>query len=288
MKNVEYILACNDLGVHVCGSEEGPKAIHNRIKNNLNFPFHIIEKENLKKELSKENKSKNLLGVNKFNKKLFEAVYCVLERNNFPLTIGGDHSIAIASSLASLKKYNNLGIIWIDSHADYHNFNTTLSGNLHGLPFAASTGFKDTEQLTSMLSNKFFNPKNAVLVGARDMENEEIENLRAAGITVFTTEDLNINGTDEIISKAIKIASNGTNGIHISFDVDIIDPKIAMGVSVPAKNGINKETAFNIMNVLKENNDKIKSLDIVEYNPTLDSNNLTLEIVAKLIEIYVK
>lgn len=282
--DIEYILACNDLGVHVCGSEKGPKKIYDAARLSHNFPVNIVQKELVAKSFDKNDKEKNLIYVNRFNKSLFDTVSNVLDTGSFPLTIGGDHSIAIASSLASLNKYKSLGIIWIDSHADYHNFATTISGNLHGLPFAAVTGYVNTDRLTKDLSCLFFNPKNAVLVGARDMESEETTNLKNAGITVFTTKDLNNYGAKEIMKKAIEIAMDGTNGIHISYDVDVIDPSIASGVSIPAKDGIDINTSYEIMDIIQENKEKIKSMDLVEYNPKFDKNNNTLEIILNLID----
>lgn len=285
--NIEFILACSDLGVHVQGTEDGPKKIYENIQN-LNFTTSVIRNENTNKNLDINNKAKNLNEINHFNSKLFDSVSNTLSKNNFPFTIGGDHSISIGSALASINHHKNLGIIWIDSHGDYHNFDTTPSGNIHGLPFAAVTGFKNTDILTNNISSNLFNPKNAVLVGARDMEDEEILNLKEAGVTIFSTEDLKQYGINNIMEKAIRIASKDTNGIHISYDVDIIDPNIATGVSVPAKDGINEIEALEIIQTLKQNKDKIKSFDLVEYNPIKDKDNSTLNIVTNLIYAFIR
>lgn len=288
--NLEFILACSDLGVHVSGAKCGPQKIHENIQKDLNFNFNtiIIENENNRKILNTNNKVKNLDEINCFNLNLFNSVSNTLNKNKFPLILGGDHSIAIGSALASINHYKNLGIIWIDSHGDYHNFDTTPSGNIHGLPFAAVTGFKNTKELTNHISSTYYNPKNAVLVGARDMEDEEIVNLKNAGVTVFSTNDLKQYGIDNIMNKAIEIASKNTNGIHISYDVDIIDPEIATGVSVPAIDGINEMEALEIIQTLKNNSDKIKSFDLVEYNPEKDKNSSTLNIVTNLVLEFIK
>ena len=288
--NLEFILACSDLGVHVNGSKNGPITIYEEIKKDfINSTCTIIEtKKDIIKSVDYLDKAKNLDAVNEFNKNLFNDVTHSLNSGKFPLILGGDHSIAIGSALASLNYYKNLGIIWIDSHGDYHNFDTTPSGNIHGLPFAAITGFKKTEAITKHISSSFFNPKNAVLVGARDMEDEEIVNLKEAGVTIFTTEDLKKYGINNIMTKAIEIASNETNGIHISYDVDVIDPEIAMGVSVPAIDGITENEAIQIIDILVQNKEKIKSLDLVEYNPELDKNNLTLEIAKNIVYKFIK
>lgn len=287
--NLEFILACSDLGVHIEGAKKGPQIIYNNIPKKLNLSSVLVNNtDNIVKELEKCNKEKNLIPINEFNLNLFNSVTNTLKNNMFPFILGGDHSITIGSALASLNHYKNLGLIWIDSHGDFHNFDTTPSGNIHGLPFAAITGFENTEKLTKHISATFFNPKNSVLLGARDMQDEEIINLQKAGVTVFSTEDLKQHGINNIMKKAIQIASNNTNGIHISYDVDIIDPDIAIGVSTPAIDGITEIEALEIIQSLKENKDIIKSFDLVEYNPEKDKNNSTLNIVTNLVHEFIK
>lgn len=278
------INACSDLGVHVNGSEKGPIILSNTVKNNKNINnIYTIEKEDFKKSLDKNDRAKNLNEVNKFNQKLYNKIQETVKNNIVPITLGGDHSIAIASALASISKYNDLGIIWIDSHGDYNNFKTTISGNIHGLPFAAITNFEDTDKLVKYHSGNFYKNINAVLVGARDVDELEKENLKLAGITIFTTNDIKKYGARYIMNKAIKIASNNTNGIHISYDIDVIDPKVAPGVSIPAINGITEQDAYNIMDIIIKNKNLVKSMDIVEYNPDLDINDKTLNIASKLL-----
>lgn|SRR5574344_1006217 len=270
-----------DLGVHVDGSNLGPK----EISDNFDFKVSTITKKNITKSLDKNDLAKNLDDVNEFNEKLYKSI---VKCDDPVITIGGDHVIAIASALASIKKYENLGIIWIDSHGDFNNFDTTITGNLHGLPFASVTNYKDTNKLTSFHTGDFYKFKNAILVGARDVDKLEMENLKDAGITIFTTDDINRLGAKEVMEQAILLAARGTNGVHISYDIDVIDPNIAPGVSVPAINGINLNQAFEIMHTIKNNEDIIKSLDLVEYNPTLDKNSKTLDIAINLLNIYTK
>lgn len=197
----------------------------------------------------------------------------------FLLLLDGDHSIAIGSALASIKCNDNLGIIWFDAHGDFHTFDTTISGNIHGLPLAAITGY-EKRFLADFHTGNFYNFKNTVIVGARDLEPEEIENTKKAGITVFSTEDIKRFGVKSICDKAFKIASANTNGIHISYDIDLIDPNFAPGVSVPAVSGINLEDAFSIIDYIIENKNIIKSMDLVEFNPLQDIDHKT-EIFSK-------
>ena len=283
MKSINIIGACSDFGVHIDGTKLGPEVLESHIdKTKVNEIINIYAKD-INKELEKNNKQKNLKLVNEFNSRLYSAVLDTLNSNLFPLTIGGDHSIAIASALASIKKHENLGIIWFDAHGDYHTFETTSSGNIHGLPFATITNYKKSI-LSNFHSGNYFNPKNAVLVGGRDIDEPfELENLKNAGVTVFSTEDIHKFGTDYIYSKAFDIASAGTNGIHVSYDLDVIDPKLAPGVSIPAKNGISLEESYDFITHMIKNKEKVKSFDLVEFNPLRDIDEVTQKIAQQIL-----
>lgn len=291
LKNIDIIAACSDLGVHVNGSNLAPNILIKNIKNSKNNIKNIKEinyDKNYKKELNNENKKKNLDAVNNFNINLYNAILETLNNNNFPLTLGGDHSLAIASTLASIKKYDNLGIIWFDAHGDFNTFNTTSSGNIHGLPFAAVTGY-EKQLLTAFHNGNHFNFKNAVLFGARDIDAPyEINNLKDAGITIITTEDIKKYGMEAMCKKAFDIVSNGTNGIHISYDLDCIDCDIAPGVSIPVKNGLNLEEAYYFVDYMIKNKDKIKSIDLVEFNPLRDKEKITEKIAINILNKLIK
>lgn len=274
---LSIIKACSDLGVHINGSNNGPKALNKF--DNLVDNIYEINKENIEKELEKDNKKKNIKALNKFNEKLYNTI--INDKNNFCITLGGDHSIAIASALASKKKNNNIGIIWIDSHSDFHDFSSTISGNIHGMPFATICN-QNGSGLSYFFDENYFNPQNSVLVGARDIEDGEYKKLKEAGIKIFTTNDIKEQGAKNIIKKAIEIAKNNTLGIHISYDLDVIDPIIAPGVSIKAKDGITKEDAFEILDEIINNKELIKSFDLVELNPNYDIENKT-EIIANTI-----
>lgn len=289
MKNIDIVAACSDLGVHINGSQIGPEFLINNIdKNNINKIKKINYDNNYIKELDKSNLKKNLNKINLFNKNLYNEVLNSLENNSLPITLGGDHSIAIASALASINKYNNLGIIWFDAHGDFHTFETTSSGNIHGLPFAAITGY-EKKLLSEFHNGNYFNFKNAVLLGARDIDEPyELNNLKDAGVTIITTEDIKKYGIDEMYKKAFEIASNGTEGIHISYDLDCIDCDIAPGVSIPVKNGINLDEAYGFVDYIIKNKEKIKSIDLVEFNPLRDKNKITENIATNILNKLIK
>ena len=289
MKNFSIINACSDFGVHVNGAKFGPEAISKDVQETelrgKITNFYTLHAEEAEKELDKNNKKKNLIPVNKFNTDLYNLVNEVIKKDEFPVTLGGDHVIAIASALASINKYKNMGIIWVDAHGDYNTFATTQSGNLHGLPYAVITGY-EKQLLADFHNGNLYNPHNAVILGGRDIDELELPNITDAGVTLISTEDIHKYGAEAMFKKAIEIASNGTDGVHISYDLDVIDPKIAPGVSIPATHGINLDEAYKIADLISEKiSDKtVKSLDLVELNPLLDKDKVTEKIAVEILE----
>ena len=268
----KIVEACSDLGVHVRGSELGPIELVKEEK----YDTALIKYHDVEKEFDKENKRKNFKGVNDFNERLYNEIINIKDK---VLTLGGDHSIAIASGLASKKKHHNIGIIWIDAHSDFHTLDSTISGNIHGMPFATICG-QNGKELSYYFDGEYFNPKNAVLVGGRDIEDAEYVNLKKAGVKIFTTEDIKKQSVEMIMEEAFKIALDNTDGVHISYDIDVIDPDVAPGVSVKAINGINEQEAYKIADSIIEHKKDIKSVDLVEFNPLKDIDNKTY-IIAK-------
>ena len=281
MRKIDIIDACTDLGVSVDGAALGPEILTEDFSNENVGNIYILHADEDGKEKEKDNKKKNLKKLNEFNIELYNRVLKSIDEKKFPLTIGGDHSLVIASALASIKKNQNLGIIWIDAHGDYNTFKTTITGNIHGLPLAVIDGYEKM-YLADFHNGSFYNSKNTVIVGGRDIDPLEQENLKDAGVTVFTTEEIHKRGMKAVMEDAIKIACNNTNGMHISYDLDVIDPVICPGVSVPAKNGINLEEAYEAVDEIIKYKDKLKSLDLVEYNPLRDIDSKT-KVIAKTI-----
>lgn len=281
---INIINACSDLGVNIDGTDIGPLVINKNLNNyKINNTVNVL-KPNINKSRDINDLRKNLVGVNEVNEKVFNEVSKTIKDNLFPITIGGDHSIAIGSALASIKENKNLGIIWIDAHLDYNTFDTTITGNLHGLPLAAIDGL--CHDLTKFFDGNYYNPDNTVVVGYRAKETNaqtELNNIKKSGTHIFTEDDINKYGIEEVMKKAIDIASNGTNGIHISYDLDVINPQVAPGVSVPEVGGFDLNTAYKVGDILCDNIDKIESFDLVEYNPSNDIDNKTLNIAINIL-----
>lgn len=279
---INLICACTDLGVHIDGSSKGPIEIA-RLMNDKNIKDKIVVKtNNVIKEKNKNNLKKNIKDIKVFLENLYNEVNNSIKNNIFPITLGGDHTVAISSILASLNNQDDLGVIWIDAHSDFNTFETTETGNIHGLPLAASCGL--CKELTEHFANKYINPEKCVIVGARSIDKEELNNLKKHNVTYFSTNDIKKEGINKIMDKAFLIA--GTN-VHISYDLDVIDPNIAPGVSIPEKNGINEHESLEIIDYLKQKKNLIKSFDLVEYNPTLDYNEKTFNIALNILNKFI-
>jgi len=288
MSDLDIIKACTDLGVHKNGADLGPEMICKNI--NLTHIQHVYEvkKENCIKEQEKENKKKNITAINHFNETLYHTVYQSIVSGNVPLTIGGDHSLAIGSCLASKKYCDNIGLVWFDAHGDYHTFETTVTGNIHGLPFACITGQNGME-LNSFFDGNFFNPQKCVLLGARSIDYPgEYINLKKAGVKIFDTDDIKKRGVENVFHDVIQIVTDGTYGFHLSIDTDVMDPETAPGVSVPEPNGISSKEFMKMIQLFMEYHEKIKSIDFVEYNPNYDVHHQTLKIITNTIDGIIK
>lgn len=275
--------AGSDLGVHIDGTHLGPIQLMNDLKGFYKGEsFSLVQDESIIKSRNLSDLKKNDYEIEKFNTKLYQNIVEKVTDGYFPITIGGDHSVAIASALASAKVHENIGIIWFDAHTDYNTFDTTVTGNIHGLPLAAITGWKNNE-LRYFHDGNIIQPSKAVVVGARSIDDWEKDNIKYSGITVFTTEDIKEKGIEAVVEEAFKIASEKTKGVHISFDLDLIDPEVAPGVSIPEFDGINEEETMKINEEIIKHLDQVVSYDLVEFNPLRDQDRKTEQIAINLL-----
>lgn len=204
----------------------------------------------------------------------------------FPLVLGGDHSIAIGSiagvSSHSRKHKKRLGVLWIDAHGDLNTADTTPSGNIHGMPLAASIGAGAIE-LTSVGGDfKKVAPQDVVLIATRDLDDGERKFIKQSGINIFTMEEIDKHGMSVVMARALR-KLKGVEHLHVSFDLDAVDPQVAPGVGTPVKGGLNYREAHLIMETLNESG-SMSSLEIVEVNPILDNRNQSAEFAVELIQ----
>ena len=210
-----------------------------------------------------------------------------LGKAQLPIVLGGDHSIAIGT-LAGVAKHfhgrqDNVGLIWFDAHADFNTPQSSPSGNVHGMPLAASVGV-GPERLTHFYGiDPKIKPQNAVLVGVRDIDAQEKELLASSAVRVFTMRDIDERGMRSVVEEAIRIASLHTAGLAVSWDMDFLDPAFAPGVGTPVKGGASYREAHLAMEMIADTN-RLVSLELVEVNPVLDHMNTTAALGVELIQ----
>lgn len=202
-----------------------------------------------------------------------------------PLVLGGDHSIAIGSVAATSNHFDirsqPVGLIWFDAHGDCNTPLTTPSGNIHGMSLAVLLGQGDSELVRLGGRAPKVKPQHAVVIGVRDLDPGEREMLRDSGVAVFTIRDVDERGMKTVVGEAIRIAGSGTGGIHLSFDMDVLDPEEAPGIGTPVPGGITYREAHLAMELLCESG-LVVAADFVEVNPVLDTRNSTGALAVEL------
>ncbi len=276
------------------GVEKGPDILR---ENNLD---KILEKNHYVTDLGdidvdyieskdkflENDKLKYLKQVVDANNRLASKVYEALTKNTLPFIIGGDHSLALGSIAGSSKYFgNDLGVIWIDAHGDINTETTSPSGNIHGMPLAASMGI-GYEKLTSIFFDDFkVKPENVFILACRDLDQGEIELIERLKINVWNIDDIQNGDLDKIISDLISmIKEKNIKNIHLSYDIDCLDPEYVPGTGTPVDNGLTFEESKKLLKSILGTS-LVKSIDFVEYNPELDSNNRTKETCIELLNI---
>ena len=294
MKSVTIIGAPLDLGSGRRGVDMGPSAVRvadlNRTLTSLGYqvedagdvPVSIHETQHYGNQQCKFLKEISLTCEH-----LARLVEETLGKGFLPIVLGGDHSIAMGTLAGAAKHYQKLqqaiGLIWFDAHADFNTPESSPSGNVHGMPLAASVGV-GPEELTHLygISPKV-RPQNTALVGVRDIDNKEKELLVSSAVRVFTMRDIDERGMRSVVEEAIRIASQNTSGVAISWDMAFLDPAFAPGVGTPVKGGASYREAHLAMEMIADTN-KLLSLELVEVNPVLDHMNTTATLGVELIQ----
>jgi arginase len=278
-----------DLGADRRGVDMGPSAIryaglHSRLKN-LGWEVEDMGNIDVPVPETRRIKDKNLKYLPEIvdvNEQLYQAVAQAIDEGVIPLIIGGDHSLGIGSLAGCAASGKQFGVIWFDTHGDYNSLDTTHSGNIHGMPLAVANGI-GAKELTEVGGSEIkIREENTVIIGARDFDDEEREMIRQSKITVFTMSDIDRLGMEEVVRRGIEIANRGTDGVHVSFDLDVIDPTEAPGVGTPVPGGMTYREAHLAMEMVAECT-CLLSMDVVEVNPILDIHNRTAELAVGLI-----
>ena len=281
-----------DLGQSRRGVDMGPSAVRVAgLEARLEALGHIVEDAgNVSVAIPEQKKegdphAKYLKEITATCTKHAELVLKTLEAGKVPVVLGGDHSVA-AGTVAGVAEFyrrqeQKIGLVWIDAHRDIHTPATSPSGNVHGMPLAAIMGLGPPE-----LANIFgFSPKvlpeNCVIVGVRDIDSFEKENIRKAGVEVFTMRDIDERGMRAVMEEALRMAGRGTAGYHISLDMDWIDPEDAPGVGTPVRGGATYREAHLAMEIIADHA-RMLSFEIVEVNPVIDEHNQTADLAVEL------
>ncbi|TJX13888.1 arginase [Tissierella creatinini] len=287
--NISIIGVAMDLGAGTPGVALGPSALRyagltKRLEDigyDIEDTGDIMAEKNMPPYQS-IGKLKFLEQVVKVNTDLCNKVSEVMEKGRFPLILGGDHSIAIGTIAGILQYKNNPGIIWFDAHADINTEETSPTGNIHGMPVAVSLGFGHEKLISIGGDDKKINPEKIVYIGCRDVDAGEKRFLKELGITVFTMHEVDKYGMTEIIERAIKIAGTDTDGIHVSFDLDSLDPLYVMGTGTRVPGGLSyRESNFALEMIAQSG--KLISAEFVEVNPLIDHKNRTAKYAVALI-----
>jgi len=233
-----------------------------------------------------DEKLKYLTEIHDACERLANEVERIVDAGELPLTIGGDHSIAIGSLSGVVKSFRKrdqrLGLIYLDAHADMNTPETTPSGNIHGMPLAALLGYGAPELLNVGGFSPKFDPRLCAHVGARDLDPGERELIKKLGIRFFTMREIDERGLAACIDGAIKIAAQGSGGYAVTFDVDVLDPGDAPGSGTLVRGGLSYREAHLAMEKIAEAGG-MRSLEVVEINTALDINNRTAELGVELI-----
>ena len=291
--NVRIIEMPLDFGGRRHGSDMGPSAMRLAgIMDKIESLGHTVVRDKPIEteaqeyaEIGDNPKAKYLKPITQACCKLAEQVDTSVRNGEFPLILGGDHSIVLGSvaglSSAYSEKNLRLGVLYVDAHGDFNTADTSPTGNIHGECMAACAGYGIPELVNLYRDGRKVLPENICYVGVRDLDAEEKLLMKEAGVTVYTISDIDRQGFSEIVKKVKLFFKTRCDVVHISFDMDSLDPSIAPGTGVPVPGGLNYREALILMEEMAVLG-TVKSMEIVEVNPILDVRNDTAKMAVTL------
>lgn len=276
-------------GAGTSGAELGPAHIltnaglHLKL-NAMNITYQISKEIIVPSQLPpiQTSNAKYLAEVLEVSGLLADRVSQLVAQGTFPLVLGGDHSISIGTVAGLAEHYANLGVIWFDAHSDLNTEETSPSGNIHGMSLGISLG-RGIPLLTGLrgICPKI-KPEHVAIVGARSLDPGEKAYIRSLGMACYTMHDIDRLGIARVMDKVIQHLRQVTDGVHVSFDIDSVDPKEAPGTGTPVKGGLSYREAHLALEMLFQS-DLVTSAEFVEVNPSLDKNNKTAKLAVELI-----
>ena len=275
-----------DLGQNRRGVDMGPSAIRYaglqqrlqslglKVQDSGNIPVPIIEQV---RHLSHDDHMHNAGAIASVCQRTYEAVRKSLAAGEQAVVLGGDHSVALGSVAASLDANESVGVLWIDAHGDFNTPDITPSGNVHGMVVTSLMGMCPPPLLIGELH---LQADKIVMIGTRDLDPAEKVAIRQAGVKVMSMSEIDENGMAEVLRAALR-ALGPVENIHVSFDMDSLDPSVAPGVGTPVSGGLTVREAHLIMEMLADDG-RVRTLDLVEVNPILDERNRTAQVAVDL------
>src|SRR2546421_4585748 len=291
-KKIRVIGVPLDLGQSRRGVDMGPSAVRVAgLEARLEQLGHVVEDAgNITVAIAEQKKegdphAKYLKEITATCTKAADLVLKTLEAGKVPMVLGGDHSIAVGTVSGVAEFYRRqeqkIGLIWIDAHTDMNTPDSSPSGNVHGMPLASIMGLPPLELGKIFDFSPKVQPENCVLVGIRDVDSFEKENIRKSGVEVFTMRDIDERGMRAVMEEALRMAGRGTAGYHVSLDMDWIDPEDAPGVGTPVWGGATYREAHLAMEIISDHG-RMTSFEIVEVNPVIDEHNQTADLAVEL------
>ncbi|GAA0313934.1 arginase [Bacillus carboniphilus] len=287
-KKIGMIGVPMDMGQQRRGVDMGPSAIRyagvvERLEE-LGFDIEDIgdlEIGRREKTIVERSNLRNLKAVLEANELLHEKVSEVIKQGMFPLIFGGDHSIAMGTLAGVAEHHKNLGVIWYDAHGDLNTEETSPSGNIHGMPLAVSLGLGHPSLTNIGGYSPKVKPENIVIIGARALDDGEKQLIKEMGIKTYTMHEVDRLGMTKVMEETIAYLKDKTDGVHLSLDLDGLDPDDAPGVGTPVAGGLSYRESHLAMEMLAESN-IITSAEFVEVNPILDEKNRTAQVAVAL------
>ncbi|MDQ5956437.1 MAG: arginase [Candidatus Rhabdochlamydia sp.] len=271
--NLFFIGASSGLGGNQSGSEKAPFFLKNALKLKLFQEIQPFFHERNHYE-----------SIAHFNRELAKAIFAFAKREEFFVTLGGDHSCAIGTWSGVAENYRqqgDIGLLWIDAHMDAHRSSTSKSGNIHGMPLAVLLGFGNKHLVNILSSTPKLKPQNIALVGTRSYEKEEAEFLKQLGVNIYFMENIKQRGLQEVLKEAINHVTASSIGYGISFDLDSLDPSFADAVGTPVPFGLNLEEFLKCFVLFQET--PPLAFELVEYNPDLDMKFHSLNVIKRIL-----
>jgi len=276
-----------DLGQNRRGVDMGPSAIRytrlNEALEELGYPVTDLGNVEtpIPETVEEREDADNVGAIRDVCEETAERAARMVSDSIFPVFLGGDHAISIGTVSGVAKSAGRTGLLWLDAHADFNTPESSPSGNVHGMPLATLTG-RGYPDLVDLGGGAAVRAEDVAVVGLRSVDRDEREFLAEAGVNVYTMKDVDAYGIASVVRSALKDLSY-LDRVHLSFDLDVVDPEVAPGVGTPVRGGITYREAHLVMELINEAA-VVTSLDVVEINPILDSRNGTAELAVELVE----